>query len=243
LKTYSILALSLLAAEAGAATPLCHPFSSFGKVLGRCEDNYVVLEEAVNCAEYYEKHVEAGTKKVQKVFEEQLAKMKKQQSDSFDRTDEGYARAQKELDDLIATGKLARSVLDGYFDEMYFPEDHDAPEVTGMSTEEYLANEECFADPKKGIQETQRLVDLMMRDLEAMKTATARKETSSEKRSVNVKAVTPNKAVANTKGNGGAERVPAGKSQNGASDLTGTKEAIEGAKNAEDLINSLPTRK
>jgi hypothetical protein len=247
LKFQSILACSigLLVSEARAATPLCHPFSTFGKPLARCEDNFVVSEEALNCVDYYYKHVEAGKLKVKKIFDEQIAKMKKEQSDSFDRTDEGYARAQKEVNDLIATGALARTVVDGYFDEMYFPEDYDEPSVTGMSSEEYLATEECFAGPKKAIQEGQRMIDTIMADLKAMNLSAAKKESKSEKRSVNVQAITP-KALPTTKGQGSAApRVPAsaGKSQNGASDITNTQKAIEDAKTAEDLINFLPSKK
>jgi len=236
-------ALSSLLSSTAEATNLCHPFSAFKKKLGRCEDNYIVADEALNCLGYYYKHVEAGKLRVKKVFDEQIKKMKDKQSDSFDRTDEGYERARKEIQNLIADGVLARAVVDSYYAEMYFPEDYNMPSVTGMSTEKYLASEECFANPKLVLTKTQVMIDTIVNDLKAIDLSSSKKEAKSQTRSKNVQVLTPS-SVSNTKAQGAAvsPKVPAGTSPKSASDISGAKKAIEDAAKAKALVNQPPQK-
>jgi hypothetical protein len=231
----AFLACLLLLPQAAEAAHLCHPFSEFGKPMKRCEDNYVLGSEALTCVERFYKYVQDGKLTIKKDLDQQVARMRKQQSDSYDRADTGYKHTQQILKALIAEGEYGKSVVDGYFDELFFPEDWDEPSVTGMSTAEYLAKEPCFAIPKSVIGDSQKMIAKIIADLGAVDLSSGTKQQTSATRSEHGQSLTGG-AVAKTKGQAAPKPVPAGKTPPAASDITGSGKAIDEANKAKARI-------
>jgi hypothetical protein len=191
-----------------------------------CDDNEKLGHEALRCVNDYYNHVQAAQADVLRKFQEQIAKQKKQQSDSFDRTAEGYANARKRLEALIQEGKGARAAVDSLQDAMVYPEDYDEPEVTGQSTEEYLRDQECWSVTSRVMKQSQAMLDKMMNDLSTTEAAMGGKQNTSTVRSAHVQELDRTQSISRTKGTGSG--IPAGKSRVPASDITGTEKIKPG---------------
>lgn len=233
------LAFALLGTSSQAAV-LCPPFSSFQKPVKRCEDNFVLGHQALTCVEKYYSHVEKGKAKIDAQLKQQVEKMKKMQSDSYDRADAGYQKTQAELKQLIADGDLAKLAVDSYLPELFMPEDYDQPQHTGMTTEFYLSTEPCYATPKSAITDAQEMIAQIIADLKAVDLTAGVKKDGSQDRSQNTHDLTKG-AVSNTHAPA-PKPIPAGNSAKSASDLTGTQKAKEDAAKAKALIQQGPKK-
>lgn len=215
--TVAILLAGLTPARAG----VCTLFDAGNFTLENCEDNARLSQAALDCTQAYYKRVQAAQADVLRKFEEQVKAQKEMQSDSYDRAQEGYKNARKQLQDLIAEGKMARASVDDLYLNFYFPEDYDEPEHTGMEPREYLSSQSCYAQPEQIMLKCQKMIDKIMADLAATEQAAFGKQNSSGTRSVKVQALDKNKAVSQTKGESTGKL--RGKSRVPASDITGIK--------------------
>lgn len=211
-----------ISSPASAGTFSCPMFAALTTPSDGCDDNVNLSQAALDCVQGYYNHVQAAQADVLAKFQEQVIKQKQLQNDSYDRTEEGYKNARKQLADLIAQGKAARASVDDLYLNFYFPSDYDEPELTGMSPRDYLSSQACYAQPERVVQQCQMMIDKIMADLAATEQAAFGKQSHSANRSDKVQAVEKNNAVSNTYGKG-AGKVPSGNHRVPASDITGTK--------------------
>jgi hypothetical protein len=217
--------LGAISMPGNASAGICHPFSDFGKPISRCEDNLALSESAMNCVDDLERHIEAGKVKIQKLLAAQVEKMKKQQSDSFDRSSVSYQEVQKVLNRLIADSEQAKADVDSYISELFLPEDYDQPKITGMSTKDYLASEPCYATPETIITGSSELISTMLGDLKATNLAALEKEAKSSDRSDKVHNASPTQTPILRGKAASAPKLKSGKSKPAASDVTGVRES------------------
>ncbi len=187
-----------------------------------CDDNEKMGHAALNCVRSYRDDVAKAQAEVLAKFQSQIAEMKAQQSDSFDRTQAGYQDARKRLDALLAEGKEARAAVDDLRANIAYPEDYDEPDLIRMSTQAYLSSQNCFSIPDHVFQQAQFMIDKIMSDLAATQEAMLGKESGAGTASAHVRVLGGNSSVKNTNGVGSGKSVN-GQSRPPASDITGTK--------------------
>lgn len=212
-----VLLVGVIPAQAG----VCTMFDAGHFTLENCDDNARLSQAALDCTQAYHDRVRAAQAEVLRKFEEQVKAQKEMQSDSYDRTQEGYKNARKQLQDLIAEGKVARASVDDLYLNFYFPADYDEPEHTGMSSRDYLSSQSCYAQPEQIMLKCQKMIDKIMADLATTEEAAFGKQNKSGTRSAKVQALDQNMSVTQTKGAGAG--VSSGKHRRPASDITGIK--------------------
>ncbi|MGZ3652349.1 MAG: hypothetical protein ACXWR1_12350 [Bdellovibrionota bacterium] len=215
---------ALLAAVPAEAGVICHTFNDFQTRVKRCEDNFVLSDEAMNCVDTLNADVIRGQARVQKALAAQVAAMKNRQSGSYNTSDVSYQQTSDELNRLIADAMQARDADQSLLDEIFYPEDIDNPAILGTSAEDYMESEPCFAAPKFAMEHSLMLINKKIGELQATAVAAGIKQDTSGTRSVHVQAITP-AAASNTRGVSSAGTVPSGRPSSGASDITGTKKA------------------
>lgn len=219
---------SCLPGLAFAAAP-CAGFASLDLKMGRCEDNAELGEAALACVRSYRDKVKAAQAEVLNKFQAEIEKMKREQGDSFDRTQAGYENARKTLRALIEEGRRNRLAVEDLYYNLYFPPDADEPGITGKSHDEYLASEECFATPRNVLNQSKAMIDHMRTQLEQLEQLALGKQKHSGTRSANVQALEPPKKAARTVGQGSG-KAPAGRHPAQSSDISGTQKAIDDAR-------------
>jgi hypothetical protein len=125
---------------------------------------------------------------------------------------------------LIADGELAKKAVDSYSPVLFLPEDYDQPEITGISTKEYLASEPCYATPNTIISGSSDLLQEMIDDLKKTDVAALGKQASSDDRSNKVQNANPSQGGLQTGHATGNAGPKAGSSANPGSDVTGVVE-------------------
>lgn len=164
---------------ASDALAFCPVFGSMDREISRCEDNFLLGNQAVACLEQYTQRVKDGQAKIRRTLEAELAKLQSQQNASFDTAYANYQDAQHELERLASEGIQTQLAVDGYMGELFFPEDWDNPSITGQSVSEYLNSSPCFASPKRAIATSSQLIAKMVSDLrQTSLTAGQKKQTS-----------------------------------------------------------------
>lgn len=212
-------------ARAASVPFTCATYATIPFPMLDCDDNEKLGREALSCVQAYYDHVQKAQGDVLKKFQAQVAKLKDQQNDSFDRTQAGYEDARKQLDKLLIDGAIARAAVDDLYLNMSFPEDYDEPETTGMSREKYLASQDCYAIPQRVMLQSQAMIDKMMNDLRATQAAMLGKQDGAQARSADVQALERRREPAHTSGQGaGTVGIGAGRSRTPASTITGVRE-------------------
>ncbi len=217
-----VVVIGLFLASSSWAGLNCPLFAALPFPVQNCDDNAKMGQVALNCERSYRKQVKKAQAEVLAKFQDQIAKMKKQQSDSFDRTQAGYEEARKRLDDLVAEGSVARASVDDLLANIAYPEDYDEPELTGKSAQDYLASQHCFSIPEHVFQQSQQIIDKVMSDLKATREAMLGSQNAAGSASSKVQQMGGVSAVRNSKGTGSGSKI-GGTSSNPASDITGTK--------------------
>lgn len=234
----SLIVISAAAPTALAAAP-CAGFEALDLKMGRCEDNAELGEAALACVRAYRDKVKAAQAEVLNKFQAEIEKMKREQSDSFDRTQAGYENARKTLRALIAEGHQAHHAVEDLYYNLYFPSDADNPDITGKSHDHYLESEECFATPRNVLNQSKAMIVHMRTQLEQLEQMALGKQNHSGTRSVNVQALEPPRKAGNTVGQGSG-KAPAGRHPAQSSDISGTKKAIDDAKKGGAKANEPP---
>lgn len=205
------------------AAVTCAQFETFGKKLGRCEDNYMVSKEAMNCVERFDGKIQAGQAKVKKLLDKHVENMRREQAGTYNSADTSYADARKELSRIIAEGNSVKEALASYGDALFLPEDADNSSITGMSADQYINSEPCFATPKRIINGSLDLVKLMNSDLAATEKSAGFKESTSEKYSDRIQVLGEQQPKSQGLGKGAPGKAPLGKKIRG-SDISGTED-------------------
>ncbi len=234
----ALIALLLFSSSVQAAAP-CAGFAALDLKMGRCEDNAELGEAALACVREYRARVQKAQTEVLNNFQAELEKMKKEQSDSFDRTQSGYEKARKTLQSLIQQGRNAHLAVEDLYYNLYFPSDSDAPEITGKSPEEYLDSEECFATPRNVLRQSKRMIEKMTNDLVQLEQAALGKQNHSGLRSTHVQAIEPPRKTSGTYGKGSG-KAPGRRAPSSTSDISGTKKAIEDARKGSGTAGQPP---
>lgn len=220
-----ILSIFLLFVPALAEASFCPTFADLKKPIKTCDDNFSLGDVAMDCIEKFETAIRVGQSKVKFLLNQKTGQMKQQQSGAYNTSDASYEDAKKHLMQLIANGLQARSAVKEYLAEMQFPEDYEQPQVTGMSSEEYLKQETCFSAPLEVIQGSEELIGKMVTDLEKSAVAAGFLEKTSEGRTTNMGSL--NQAgVGQQNRNSGPSKIPTGK-QIRSSDISGTEDKKE----------------
>lgn len=228
-----------MAGPSALANKGCPTFAALGYELTRCEDNAEVGEAALACVRGYRDHIQRAQASVLARFQAEIEKMKREQGDSFDRTQAGYEKARKTLRILIEQGEQAALAVDDLEANLYVPADADNPSVTGMRTEEYVSKVECFATPRNVLRQSKRMIEKMTNDLVQLEQAALGKQNHSGLRSTHVQAIEPPRKTSGTYGKGSG-KAPGRRAPSSTSDISGTKKAIEDARKGSGTAGQPP---
>lgn len=220
-----IFTIASLMGAAPAQAGVCPLFDAGNFTLENCDDNARLSQAALDCTTAYYNHVQAAQADVLRKFQEQVKAQKDLQSDSYDRTQEGYKNARAQLQSLIEDGKKARASVDDLYLNFYFPEHYDEPKMTGMSPRDYLSSQACYSQPEQIMLKSQQMIDKIMADLAATEEAAFGKQNTSGTRSAKVQVLEKAKMLGQEKAATQQKipGIPSGKSRKPSSTITGIK--------------------
>ena len=219
----SLTFVSLLYSPFAEAAIVCPSMLDSKKPLTRCEDNFALANSAMDCVDRFDAAIRTTKAKLEKLLKARVKAVKEtNQATVFNESDASYREVRDELKTLILDGAVAALATQFMLDNLFYPEDFDNPETTGVTPELYLKREPCFAAPKYAMQNSVLLIRKMQMDLKKLETAAGLNETSSETRAVQVQGVSETLPVAGTHGKGA--ETPKRKPKNTPSDITGVKE-------------------
>lgn len=240
---FSCLFQSPFAAEAAKAPPLeCLDAEQLNSKVQGCEGNSLYGEAALSCMQKFRALVKDRTKGAaaqMKANAKDLAKEGAGQSQNFAGAEADYAVSQATLGELIEAGKLVSKQMDSYLDNIVFPEDFDAPEELIGDPVAFLDNSGCYSENRDGIENLLDDLDDEIANLEKAKSLSVGKLGVSNSReglqntinqSVNGRSATVKNPAKTAAPGAPAPTAKGGKQAAGASDLSGTKKAIEDAR-------------
>jgi hypothetical protein len=202
----------------------CRPGEEILDHTGGCSDNRVFVDEADACLDRLQSVADRLGKGMKTGFsKDEIEK----QTGKLGASHEDYVYASQTLGDLSRLTDQVMDEVDSYADYVNLPEDTLNDEITGGDEEGYAEMHPCYSETRDSLDEIlDDLEDMKQEFDDAKKVADAAAATSStRKANLDEQAVTAGGArpVAGTRGQG-AGKVPAGKSRNGGSDITGVKE-------------------
>lgn len=192
-----------------------------------CMDNRVFVDEADACLDRLHAEAQRVSKGMAVNFSKDATAA---QTNKFSSSVEDYKYAAATFADLITLTNQVMDEVDSYQDYVNLPEDIMNDEVTGGNAEAYAAQHPCYAETQESLDSVQDDLSDMLAEFTAGKAASeAAAATSSARRSgLDVNAPTPGSSGlvhgGQGVGSGTPSGVPRGKSQNGASDITGVKQ-------------------
>lgn len=194
----------------------CVPAAELFERAEMCEDNYLFVQSADSCVERLNREVAAATAELNKNF---VKNDGKNQSLNFNSSLRDYNISSKTLARLISINKQAIADVTAYYPSLMEPEDlEEAGEEWGESVA-------CWARSRRAILHVTSVLKTKLANLEHTKRIADAHDSTSNRREVNNGVITGGKAGAKqTTAAGAGTRVPAGKSVNGTSDISGVKE-------------------
>lgn len=201
--------LPLSATALAENAPVCGGYAAIPKPQN-CDDNEQIGKEALRCTRNYFHFVQASQRKILENFQKEIAQMKEQQTDTFNRTKTGYDKTREKLLALIEDGKAVRLQVDNLAANLFFPEDYDQPNVTGMSKEKYLATEDCYAVPTRVLNQSKQMLDKIMSDLTAVEKTAFGKQNISQYNSSDLQNISPEQIGAKAPNSANGEGNPTG---------------------------------
>jgi|GEM_PF-5005440 len=194
----------------------CVPAAELYERAEMCEDNYLFVQSADSCVERLNREVAAATAELNKNF---VKNDGKNQSLNFNSSLRDYSASSSTLARLISINKQAIADVTAYYPSLMEPEDlEEAGEEWGESVG-------CWARSRKAILHVARVLKAKLANLENAKRIADAHDSTSNRREVNNNVITGGTAGAKqTTAAGAGARVPAGKSVNGKSDISGVKE-------------------
>lgn len=163
------------------ARAACPTFSDLKMNVEICEDNFILGKKADSCLDQITKEISGIKPIVEKAME------KSAQNNSMQEASSVYSKALTELNRLILLGEASKAAVDSYMAQIYMPEDSDKPSLIGMSTEQYLKKEPCYATPHKVMKEDSDMLQILVLDLKQKKAAieAARTATNAHQKNLN----------------------------------------------------------
>ena len=179
MKHAAALALLLLFTSNLAAAKgfTCSTARDLSRNAASCDDNGQYADAGIDCLEKLEKLI--ATKAAAAKITLQLSNAahvgggNAKQATSFLGSDADYKIAMAALDDMIASAKKARRNVDSYLDNIFFPEEFDAPEELIGDNLEFIKGSRCYAEPKGLIEKTVETIDQHIADLQRAKQSAA----------------------------------------------------------------------
>jgi hypothetical protein len=166
---FALALLSTLAPAARAAENkelrfYCPDIQRIANGVESCDDNARVSDAGIECIEKFESLVKA--RGVVLNAASTLLKTANSQRGELGNTKTEYKMSEATLRSLIEAGKKAQEVVGKYQNLVVFPEDFDAPdEITG-DKEEFLAGNQCYAEPSKILKDVAKDLAHYVKDLE-----------------------------------------------------------------------------
>lgn len=175
--TFTLLVPAAQAAPAAAKSSACSTARDLDKQAESCDDNGLYADAGFDCLEKLESLIQ--TKAAAAKITLQLSNAahvgdgKAKQASSFLGSGADYKIAMAALDSMIASAKKARGTVGSYLNNIFFPEEFDAPEELIGDNMEFVKNSRCYAEPKSLIEKTLETIDRHIADLERTKQAAA----------------------------------------------------------------------
>lgn len=220
---------ALLPATALAAPPAltCPGLAALKENANSCRDNITFGQAGLDCYNALQRAIQAraAAAKSQLAASNALKidKAGNQQNHNFQGANADYGISQDALTELIASAKLAHGSVDGYLNNIIFPEDFDAGEEIIGDMIEFIDSEPCYNENRLGLEDLKKRIEKNIRELEAAKAASLARANVSGHRDTNTGSLTAPVAHG-TAGIGAAAHVPSGPSRNPASSITGVRE-------------------
>ncbi len=216
---FLIMALSITAHAAIPSITCTNP-ERLNSEVQSCDGNSRYGEAGLSCTKQFEQLVQQQAGAASKKMGASNAGVGSHQAQNFSGAASDYNISKETLDELIRAGEHTKTQVEAYLQNIVYPEDFDAPPAVIGDPIEFLDKEGCYSENRDGLENLLDTIDDHLEDLAKAKAASvARQDTSSGREgNLNNSLV---KGAASTKAQGA--KVPSGKSQNGASDVTGTK--------------------
>lgn len=131
-----------------------------------CTDNEYVSEAAVLCLTKLQNEIKVAQAAVQTTTAANSAQARNSQSSLENNAHKDYKFSKVTLDMLIKNAGAAQNEVIAYESILAMPEDFDEPDITGMSTEEYLKSTPCHFENKQVIRDVAEDIDFILSDLE-----------------------------------------------------------------------------
>jgi hypothetical protein len=162
-------ALLLLAPAAEASFSCLHP-QQLDDANDTCEENGKYVDAGIDCLDQLEDLIEKTksqtAQKLERSNRRHLGDGKNRQSSAFQGTSADYKIADKALNGLVRSAKQAKRHVSAYLDNIYFPEEFDAPEEIIGDGIEYLNSSPCYAEPRDMLRAMLSDIDRHIADLE-----------------------------------------------------------------------------
>jgi hypothetical protein len=218
-------AAMLLLAFSGAARAGCIPLGKLDNEEDDCLNNGKYVESAISCFVDFESLVKAKAGVAAGQLEQSnaahLANGKNSQANGEAGGASDYKIAVATLDGLIAAGKAARSSIDSYSKNIYFPEDFDAPPEVIGDPMGYLDSSPCYAEPRDMLQDMLQRADLYIADLERSRQAALAMLGTTSSRDTQLGAAADTRAPASAARGRSGPALKGKKQRNPAPDITG----------------------
>jgi len=229
-----LVCLALLSTEARAgASFACAALDSIKEVTAfECDDNHFYGQAGLDCLHSLESAIQSraalAAKQMAASNAEHVDQAGNAQTHNFQGSNGDYSLSDEALAELIANAKAARENVDQYLNNVYYPEDWDAPEELIGDTNDFLDDNECYADNRDGLRQVKKKIEGYIDQLQAAKTASLERAKISSERNVGQDSLNVQIVKGGTSGEGsGVKDVPKGHSPTPASTITGVHEDAE----------------
>jgi hypothetical protein len=227
--------LLLLGPQAGSAAELstvfCEPLARLNEQVNYCDENHAYVPAAQKCFQDYKAAVDAENAKIQAVLDKEATRAKgAEQETSFQTSQAVLASAMSTLASLLLRGTQVHNEIDDYSQDLVlpiydaYPEDYDL-DPHSAEAQQILREKECYGEPAEDLDAVMADLRKILTDLAKTKEKVAALHKGSVSRDDQLGSLAPTKQGKNKGLGQGSVRVPAGKSKNGASSITGIEES------------------
>lgn len=221
--------LALLPATTLAAPPVfaCRGLAGLKENAESCRDNKTFGQAGLDCYNALQRAIQARAAAAKaQMAASNVAKIDNagnQQNHNFQGAHADYGISQDALTELIANARLAHGSVDGYLNNIIFPEDFDAPEELIGDMFEFIDSEPCYNENRLGLEDLKKRIEKNIKELEAAKAASLARANVSGHRETHTGSLTQPVAHG-AAGIGAGTPVPSGHARNPASSITGVQE-------------------
>lgn len=166
----------------------CPAAAAIAQGVNDCTDNDAFIQAGEACLEKLEAEVKRAAGTMRKNFAKGAVQA---QNEKFSDSIHDYALGSEALAYLTSIAKMAIAEVSLYPEELAFPEDMDAPDITGKSPESYAMSTECYGDTKRSLDGLVQDFQHVLANLQKTKAATDERGETSLFRRVGLKNEAP----------------------------------------------------